>query len=71
MEVHNEHDVVLADALIQLRKAVDGEDGEREALASVLDLTAPDWRERADVINRIKELGVGPASVKTLQKYGI
>lgn len=73
MEIHNDADVAKADALVQLRKAVDEDtDGvARERLADFLDLTVAGWRERTDVIDRIKEVGVMEAARKTLDRYGV
>lgn len=71
VEVNDEKDVALADALVQLRKAVDAAGGEREALVAVLDVTMPGWREREDVIDRIKAVGVAEAARKTLERYDL
>ena len=73
VEINNDADVAVADALVQLRKAVDEDtDGvARERLADLLDLTVAGWRERPEVIDRIKELGVMEASRKTLDRYGV
>lgn len=67
--INNDRDVELADKLVELRLAVDSTVGVREALAGVLDVTTPGWRERADVIERIREVGVEQAAAKTLERY--
>lgn len=72
MVVNDEKDVALADALIQLRKAFERGELETEIrprFAEALDLTAPGWRERQDVIDRIKAVGVVEAATKLLDRY--
>lgn len=69
--VNNDKDVALADALIELRKAVDAEDVDavRKGLAGCLDVIRPGWRDDEDVVARIREAGVFPAARKTLERY--
>jgi hypothetical protein len=59
--VNDDKDLAVADALVQLRKAVDGSEadpgGVRPALAAALDHTTPGWRTNEQIIARIKEIG--------------
>lgn len=77
VEINSPDDAALADALVQLRKAVDMIDGDeatsarRAALAAVLDLTNPGWREHQRIIDRIKDVGVYQAALATLERYGL
>ena len=64
MEVKNEADLVLADALIQLDKSKT-----RENLAAVLDLVKPDWRVDGVSADWVKERGVEAASDAMLRRY--
>jgi hypothetical protein len=73
MQIINESDIAKADALVQLRKAVDNGVGEevRVPLATALDLTNPDWKQREDFIDRIKAVGPRQAAEGLLRTYGV
>lgn len=69
VEIKNDADAALADALVQLRKMIDLDVPPRNALAAVLDITNPGWRERQDFIDRIKAVGVKQAASSLLARY--
>lgn len=74
MDVNNEADIAKADALVQLRKAVDNGGGQAELrplLAEALDQTNPGWREDVKIVDRIKVVGVIQASKGLLRTHGV
>lgn len=74
MEVRNERDVEIADALVQLRKCLDSKGPEPEArllLAKALGEIDPDWRDDAQKVRWVKTLGILPAAAALLDKYGL
>lgn len=74
MEVRNERDLEIADALVQLRGALDRGEGEpkvRLLLAEALSAIAHDWREDAQKVRWVKTLGIMPAAAALLDKYGL
>jgi len=54
--INTEADVTLADLLIEIEQAVDGQDN-RPLLCRVLDAFTPGWRDDERYINRVKEVG--------------
>lgn len=68
VEVNTPEDVALADAIVQLAKAVTAGEGERQALAVYLDAANPGWRDRQDFIDRIKELGAEESARRVIEK---
>ena len=71
MEVNNEQDASLADALIQLDRAVQQPAlyDLRTHLADVLNLTNPGWRDDEVVVNWVKEQGVPAAAEMLLRRH--
>lgn len=75
VEVNNDADVALADALIQLDKAVQATAGTidasilRQPLAAVLDLTNPGWRENGTITAWVQEQGLREASKAMLKRH--
>jgi hypothetical protein len=70
--VNNERDVEVAQALLDLRGAVEGGDevaAVKSALATALDLTNPGWRGNAQFIQRIRDIGPVAAASGLLAKY--
>jgi hypothetical protein len=61
VQINNAADVETAEALLAVERAeAEGADA-RVALAAGLDVQMPDWRDRGDVIARIKEIGPAAA----------
>lgn len=78
VEINNDEEVELADALVQLRKESDAlADGigalvtVKARICDVLDLTNPGWREREDFIARIRELGTEQTAKNLLERHGV
>lgn len=74
VKIKNEADIALADALVQLSKAVAGEAAGEEwpvnaRLADVLDLTNPGWRDDDVVIGWVRERGVVSAAESILNRH--
>jgi len=71
VEILNEADVELADALTGLSRAVsDGVEYRiRSWLAEVLDLTNPGWQEDEVIVNWVKEQGLVKASEMLLNRH--
>ncbi len=72
VEVNTEADVERADALVELLKATaeEGLSDEtlRYELAKALDVTNPGWRDKPEIIARVKEIGVSAAAEALLKK---
>lgn len=74
MEVRNERDVKIADALVQLRRSLDLDRPQAEVrviLAEALGAIDPDWRDDAQKVRWVRTLGVPAAAAALLDKYGL
>lgn len=74
VEIKTEADVVLADALVQLRGSLDREDAEhvlKVAIVNVLEQTTPGWRDNDELIARLKDIGAAQAAKNLLDRYGL
>jgi hypothetical protein len=66
VEINNEADVDKAEGLLAIERVKAEGGDERGQLAAYLDATLPGWREREDIVARIKEVGVADALAKVL-----
>ena len=57
VQVASPADVETAEALLAIERAAAAGGSVKQQLAAGLDVEMPDWRERQDVIDRIKEIG--------------
>lgn len=77
VEINNDKDIALADALIALRGVVDGEMPEdlemKTALAHVFDVTRPGWKQDGEFVEKFKArldaVGLVDACKATLERY--
>ena len=65
--------VPLADALVQLHRALslDDEPGIRVELAGCLDITNPGWRQTPAIVDRIKDIGLKEAAKGLLARHNL
>ena len=74
VDVNNDQDIEKADALLQLRGALDrGEDQAevKQAMANVLDLTNPMWRDDEDILSYLRTTDTDVAANTLLGKHGV
>lgn len=77
MVIDNDADVTLADALLQLVKALELHEhgsadlGVHRALCDALDISNPGWRDVPEFIARIKEVGAVEAAKGLLARNGL
>lgn len=69
VEVNTPEDVEQVEGLLALERAIEAGKPPREQLADALDVASPGWREKPEIIAKIKEVGVDAAIAGFRRKF--